>query len=105
MGRREWVFGMKLTTNEKWALGVAVVGLGGYLWMYRNKHAQQGLGDIPGRKWGWGPVGDIPAEKWGWGPTGYLGAVNTPMEAMPFEGEGQVVPGVPLGNIVWQQYL
>lgn len=96
---------MKLETNEKWALGIAIVGLGGYWWLWRAKR-NSGVGDIPARKWGWGPVGDIPAQKWGWGPTGGLGyGDNVPGEAAYFTAEGQVVPGVPLGNVVWQQYL
>jgi len=93
---------MKLDRNEKIALGVAVVGLGGYWWLWRNKKAPlDGWGNIPARKWGWS-TGDIPAQKWGWG-TGALGNVRS--EASPFKAEGQVVPGVPLGTIVWQQYL
>ncbi len=176
---------MKLETNEKWALGIAIAGLGGYWWLWKSKrrdysgtyesdrsqlvaantrlrnamartnppapaalianlqaevarwraslanrgdydpegfrrtdsagiaqnfwdwqgHKDTWLGDIPAEQWGWG-TGDIPAQKWGWGPTGGLGyGDNTPGEAAYFTAEGQVVPGVPLGNVVWQQYL
>ena len=76
---------MKLAANERNALIVMAVGLGGWWWLSKRKQQaqpQQGLANIPGRKWGWG-TGNVPA----------------------FQGEGQVVPGVPLGNIVWQQYV